>query len=143
MARKWRAATDAEFEAQFDAAVRAGREADAIEPRASSAAYDPDRGIILVELKSGYTLGFSPARIPGLDGASSQELSDVGVSPSGDGLQWPSLDAHASLTGLVIEAFKLDQWAPRLLAQRTTPRRAAASRANGKLGGRPRKDPGP
>ena len=143
MERKWKPMTDAEFDAQFEAAVRAGREADAIEPRADSISYDAKRGIVLVELKGGYTFGFPPARIPGLEGASEKELCEASISPSGDGLEWASLDAHASLTGLVTEAFRLHQWAPRLLAQRTTPRRAAASRANGKLGGRPRKNSRP
>lgn len=93
----------------------------------------------MVELRNGYTFGFPPERVPGLGGATREQLSEATISPSGDGLLWDNLNAHASLTGIVAEAFNLEQWAPRLLGQRTSEAKAAAARENGKKGGRPRR----
>jgi len=137
MARNWKPATDEEFDRRYEAAVREGREADRIEPRAARVVYDPDRGLILVELRGGFAFGFPPERVPGLEGASREALSNVRISPSGDGLRWEELDAHASLTGLVAEAFNLREWAPRYLGRLTSEAKAAAARENGRKGGRP------
>lgn len=137
MVPNWKPAADDAFDRQYEAAVREGREADRIEPRAERVGYDPERGLVVVELRSGFAFGFPPERVPGLRGASREVLSDVRLSPSGDGLHWEALDAHASLTGLVAEALNLREWAPRYLGQFTSEAKAAAARENGRKGGRP------
>jgi hypothetical protein len=67
----------------------------------------------------------------------------VRISPSGDGLHWDDLDAHASLTGLMAGALNLREWAPRILGQVRSEAKARAARANGAKGGRPRRSPRP
>jgi hypothetical protein len=62
----------------------------------------------------------------------------VRISPSGDGLHWDELDAHLSLTGLMVEALNLREWAPRFMGARKSEAKAAAARQNGAKGGRPR-----
>ena len=48
------------FEARFQQATKAAKDADAIEPRAESAFYDKKNNRIVVELKSGCTFIFPP-----------------------------------------------------------------------------------
>lgn len=114
------------------------READRIEPRANTVGYDPRKGLILVELRSGFAFGFPPERVPGLAGTSARQLAAVRVSPSGDGLHWEELDVHVSLTGLMSEALNLREWAPRVMGQVRSEAKARAARLNGMKGGRPR-----
>lgn len=130
---------DAEFERQNEAAIRESREADRIEPRAQAVTYDVRRGLVVVELRSGFAFCFPPERVAGLEGAAAADLGRVEISPSGDGLHWDELDVHASLTGLVVESLNLREWAPRLMGQVRSPAKARASRLNGLKGGRPRR----
>ena len=128
-----------DFERQNEAAIREAREADRIEPRANTVTYDPEKGLVLVELRSGFAFGFPPERVAGLDESSAKQLAEVEISPSGDGLRWDSLDVHVSLTGLVAEAMNLKEWAPRIMGQTRSDKKSRASRINGLKGGRPRK----
>jgi hypothetical protein len=131
--------TGAEFERQNEAAVREAREADRIEPRASSARYDAQQGLVLVELRSGFVFGFPPERIAGLEDAKAKALARIRISPSGDGLHWSDLDVDASLSGIVALALNLQEWAPRFMGQARSEAKARAARRNGLKGGRPRR----
>jgi hypothetical protein len=128
-----------DFERQNEAAVREAREADRIEPRASAVRYDADRGLVIVELRSGFAFGFPPERVSELDSRSAEQLADVRISPSGDGLHWDDLDVDVSLTGLVADALNLREWAPRYMGQARSEAKARAARRNGLKGGRPRR----
>ena len=128
-----------EFARQNEAAIREAREADRIEPRANTARYDPHKGLVLVELRSGFAFGFPPERVPGLEDIDAQQLAQVRISPSGDGLHWDDLDVQLSLTGLMFEALNLKDWAPRIMGQVRSEAKARAARRNGLKGGRPRK----
>jgi hypothetical protein len=135
--------SDTDFEKQNELAIRAAREADRIEPRANAAIYDPTKGMLLVELRSGFAFGFPPERIPGLAGKTATKLSEVRISPSGDGLHWDDLDVQVSLTGLISEALRLSEWAPRIMGQNRSEAKSRAARINGLKGGRPRQTPKP
>ena len=134
---------DPEFEQQNESAVREAREADRIEPRANSVRYESHLGLVLVELRSGFVLGFAPERIPGLSGASAKELANARISPSGDGLHWDDLDVDVSLTGLVADGLNLRDWAPRFMGQVRSEAKARAARLNGMKGGRPKRATNP
>jgi hypothetical protein len=136
-------AGDADFDRQNEQAIRAAREADRVEPRARAARYERDQALVLVDLRSGYAFGFPPERVPGLEQATPAQIERVRISPSGDGLHWDELDAHASLTGLMAEALNLREWAPRILGQVRSEAKARAARANGMKGGRPRQSARP
>lgn len=127
-----------EFDRQNEEAIRAAREADQVEPRATSATYDQTLALVLVHLRSGFAFGFPPERVPGLRDATKKQLSNVRISPSGDGLHWDELDVDASLTGLVVDALNLQDWAPRIMGQVRSEAKARAARKNGLKGGRPR-----
>ena len=80
--------------------------------------------------------------VPGLEQASETTIESILVSPAGDALSWPSLDVDVYVPGLVARAF-----GTRLLAastgrqggRRRSKAKAAAAKANGAKGGRPRK----
>jgi hypothetical protein len=132
---------DDALRAQFAAAREAERVADLTEPRAREAYYDPATGRIVVELKQGGAFAFPPDLYPELTGRSPQELSLVEPSINGEGLAWDDIDVYIAVAGVLVRM--LGPAMPRAFAQRggssTSERKAAAARANGARGGRPRK----
>jgi hypothetical protein len=130
---------DTEFERRNEAAVREARRADRVEPRASAVSYDPGCALIIVELRAGIAIGIRPDLVPGLAGATPEQLGRVRISPSGDGLHWDDLDIDISLTGLIADALNLREWAPRIMGQTRSDAKTRAARMNGVKGGRPRR----
>lgn len=131
-------APEARLEVQYEVAIREAHEADLIEPRATATAYDPRQGLILVRLRGGCAFGFPPDQVDGLGNATADQLSNIRLSPSGDGLHWDELDVDVSLTGLMARALNLREWAPRIMGQVRSEAKARAARKNGMKGGRPR-----
>lgn len=89
------------FDKECERAVKAGKRANATEPRAVSARYDPHSHQVIVRLRSGEDFAFSPALVPNLRGASVGDLAEVEVTPSGAGLHWERLDEDLSVPALV------------------------------------------
>lgn len=110
--------------------------------RAISAFYDRRTGRVMLELTRGYVFGFPTNAIRALAKARPEELAQVKLSPGGGGLHWEALDIDLSVPGLLLSSLGRSQQRSELarLAGRSTSRlKAAASRANGAKGGRPRK----
>ena len=76
------------------AAARAGR------PKAVSAHYDDVADRIVVHLDTGAELVFAPRDMKWLEGATLAQLGRIDISPLGDGLHWPDLDADIFLPPL-------------------------------------------
>lgn len=110
---------------------------------AVAARYDRAMDRIVVDLQSGLELAFPPHRAEGLDNAKPTDLAEIEISPSGLGLHWPALDADLYLPALLDGVFGSRRWMAALMGKRgghaRTAPKAAAARANGQLGGRPRK----
>lgn len=136
---------DEAFRAQVARAREAERAADLTEPRARNARYDRSANRIVVELKSGAGFSVPTAMLPELQGAAPDELARVEPVSGGEGLGWDDLDVHVSVAGIL--ARMLGPEMVRAFARRggraTSERKAAAARANGARGGRPRKQPEP
>jgi hypothetical protein len=112
-------------------------------PAATSARFDRKSGNIIVTLSSGVGIFFSPKDVQGLEDASPAQLSQIEITPSGFGLHFPKLDADLYVPSLLEGTLGSRKWmAARLGAQggkARTKAKATAARANGALGGRPRK----
>ena len=110
---------------------------------ATAARFDRTSGRIIISLGSGMELILSPKRIESLESATPAQLSPIEISPSGFGLYFPKLDADIYLPALLEGVFGSKKWMAAQLGslggQRTSTAKKRAARANGKLGGRPRK----
>jgi hypothetical protein len=129
-------------DAEIDAALAAGAAARQAEPRAAAARYDPALDRVVVELTNGCTFAFPPCLAQGLEGATTDDLARVEVLGAGTGLHWKALDVDLALPGLLSGLFGTAAHMARRAGRATSPAKAAAARANGARGGRPRRSAG-
>jgi hypothetical protein len=107
-----------------------------------SARYDSEADAIELRFGGGGSMSIPRNLVPGLEKASETKTASIVVSPSGDALSWPSLDVDVYVPGLVERAFGTRLFAAstgRLGGRRRSKAKAAAAKANGAKGGRPRK----
>jgi len=111
--------------------------------RAISAHYDRANDRIVVELSSKLAVSFRPADAQGLEHAKPSDLSEIEISPSGFGIHFPRLDADFYVPALLEGFLGSRKWMAARMGevggQARSRAKKAASRANGRLGGRPRK----
>ncbi len=111
---------------------------------ATEARYDRKRDRIVISLSSGLEVGFAPHDAQGLENATSSQLGKIEISPSGLGIHFPKLDADLYLPALLEGFFGSRRWMAARLGvvggKAKSPAKVSAARANGKLGGRPRKN---
>jgi len=126
---------------EFDRANARARARRRTSPHATSARFD--KGRIVIELSAGLTISFHPRDAQGLGNARPADLRDIEISPSGFGLHFPRLDADLYIPALLEGLFGSRRWAAAQLGARggkaTSAAKAQAARANGLLGGRPRR----
>ena len=120
-----------------------GSELRKVFPHAVSAHYDRPSGRVVVELSSKLTVSFSPRDAQGLENAKPTQLAKIEVSPSGFGLHFPKLDADLYVPALLEGFLGSRKWMAARLGEiggrSRSQAKKAASRANGRLGGRPRR----
>lgn len=127
-------------DAAIDAASARGRAIRESLPHAAAARYDAKSGRIMVDLVNGATFAFPPHLAQGLEEATPDELAEIEISGAGYGLHWPRLDVDLAVPALLNGIFGTAKWMARQAGQATSPAKAAAARANGAKGGRPRKN---
>lgn len=127
----------------IDAATQRGKAFMAEHPQAVAARYDSTRGLVEIALANGAIFSFPPRLAQALQGATSVHLKEIEVVGSGTGLHFPMIDADLYIPALVEGVFGSKAWMAASLGREgglaRTERKSAAARANGKLGGRPRK----
>ena len=127
----------------FKAANQRAKNLQSSIPRAVSAHFDRKSGRIVINLSSKLTLSFSPRDAQGFENAKPSQLDKVEISPSGFGIHFPKLDADLYVPGLLEGFLGSRKWMAARLGQAGGQSRSlakkAAAKANGKLGGRPRK----
>ena len=128
---------------EFAAANARGRKMLRTTPNAVAARYDEGRDRIVVELSTGAEVAFAPRDAQGLEAATPEDLAEIAIEPPGFGLHFPRLDADLYLPALLEGLLGSKVWAASRMGQAggkaRTPAKQAASRANGRRGGRPRK----
>lgn len=115
-------------------------------PQAVGAIYNPATGLVCIQLSNGVVIGLPAAQTEGLEGANTKALSDIRISPSGYGIHFPKLDVDLYLPALMEGIFGTKAWMAergRKGGQASSKAKKEAARANGKLGGRPRKSEEP
>jgi hypothetical protein len=127
----------------FERANQHAKDRQARFPRALSARYDHKTGRIVIHLSSKLIVSFSPGDVEGLEDARPLQLNQIEISPSGFGIHFPAVDADLYVPGLLEGFLGSKTWIAARLGQTggrsSSKAKKAASRANGKLGGRPRK----
>jgi hypothetical protein len=127
----------------FELANQRAKDLQASVPRVVGAHYDRKAGRVVIELTSKLMVSFSPGDVEGLEGADASQLSEIEISPSGFGLHFPAIDADLYVPALLDGILGSKKWMASRLGQIGGQSRSrakkAASRANGRLGGRPRK----
>lgn len=130
-------------DAEIERAEARGRKLLETEPRATSVHFDRSRGRVVVDLMNGCAYAFPAQLVQDLQGADHDDLADVEIDGMGFNLHWPRLDVDLHVPALVAGIFGTRAWMTKELARRagqaTSSAKAAASRANGLKGGRPRK----
>lgn len=130
---------------EFEAAKRRGE--DRLRgPRAEAAHYDAGRNRVIIRLSTGIELGFAPRDVEGLQNATTEALKVIEIEALGLGIHFPLLDADLYVPALLEGVLGSKRWMAAQLGAaggrvRSTAK-AAASRANGKRGGRPSKQAG-
>jgi hypothetical protein len=126
----------AEFKAptqqEFDTITRRTAQSTRHQLLAVEARYDPRIERVMITLNNGTVVGFPLSTLPGLEQATRQDLRKIEIEGGGYGLHVAALDADISIPSLLE-----DQLGSTIMRRAVA--RAGASRANGRLGGRPRK----
>jgi hypothetical protein len=129
----------------FELANQRAKDLERSVPRVVAAHYDRKTSRVVILLSSKLIVSFSPGDSEGLEDARAAQLQEIEISPSGFGIHFPALDADVYVPGLFEGILGSKRWMASRLGQiggqSKSRAKKAASRANGKLGGRPRKAP--
>ena len=127
----------------FEQAKLRAKDLEARIPRVVSAHYDRKMGRIVINLSSNLIVSFSPGDVEGLEAARPSQLNQIEISPSGFGIHFPAVDADVYIPSLLEGLLGSETWMASRLGQiggrSRSKAKKAASRTNGRLGGRPRK----
>jgi hypothetical protein len=128
---------------EFEAATARAEQRLRDQPHIVRASYDDKLGRVILTLSSGAWFAFRPEDAQGLQGASIAQLRKIEITPSKFGIDFPLLDAQFDVGGLLLGQFGSRKWMAQCLGAAggsvRSKAKSTAARANGKLGGRPRK----
>jgi hypothetical protein len=128
---------------EFEMANRRGERMRVAVPKAIAARYDRATGRVVIHLSSRLDVSFSPYDAQGLENAKPSQLDEIEISPSGLGIHFPKLDADLYLPSLLEGFLGSTRWMAsrmgRVGGKSRSAAKRAASKANGRMGGRPKK----
>ncbi|MES2393852.1 MAG: DUF2442 domain-containing protein [Acidobacteriota bacterium] len=134
---------DKQWEEEVERATQSAEQMRHEIPHIVKAHYDPKLRRIILSVSSGAWFAFRPEDAQGLEHATDAQLKKMEISFSGYGVYFPLLDEDFWYPSLLQGQFGTRKWmAARLGSAGGASRSKAkvtAARANGKLGGRPRK----
>jgi len=143
MEGKWTPLGDEQLDREIEDARRQSRILDQREPRAVSARYNQRTRRIEVELADGCLFAFPAESAEGLQGATANQLKQIEIVGDGYALRWEELDADYTVAGLLAGRLGSRAWMrehARRAGSAKTVAKARAARANGRKGGRPRRN---
>jgi hypothetical protein len=91
--------------------------------------------------RSGQVVAIPVRLVDELEGATEAQIRHVNVSPMRDAIAFPDIDVHIYVPGLLTDVLGalIRAEIGRRAGAKSTPKKAAAVRENGKRGGRPKK----
>jgi hypothetical protein len=122
---------------EIEKAMTRGRLIAETELRVLSAGYDRRLRKIKLKLSNESEFIFPPKLVAGLANVPENDLSHIEILGIGFGISWPHLDIDLSLQGLLQGVFGSRQWMAKQAGMVKSEKKAAASRENGRKGGRP------
>jgi hypothetical protein len=130
-------------EAEMDALLRRAAEREKIATKICAARYDARHDVVIIGLSTQSTVEVPRARIAGFANADPAALADLAINPGAESLWSANVDDGVLLEQLLAITYGEDlvmTVGARFAARRRSPAGSAASRENGKKGGRPRKN---
>jgi hypothetical protein len=124
-------------------AARRGKEELNFAPRAVGTS--SENGLVAVRLSTGWSFMFDPRIFKPFQKLTDDQIAEVKPLGQGFALVWPSLDLHLGVGGLIYDLIGpkfIEAESARRRGAATSVKKKAASRKNGKLGGRPKKSNG-
>jgi len=126
---------------QIGSALAQARKFAASDRRVVRVAYEKKPDLVTLHLDDGVRVSIPRMNLQGLQDAKPAQLSKIEILGRGTGLHWPLLDVDHYVPGLLNHTFGTSHWMAELGRRggaATSAAKAAAARANGKKGGRPR-----
>lgn len=127
---------------QMLAARKRAQELKSHVPKVVSARFDATHRLLVIGFENGAFVSLPSSVLQGVDRAHAQDMRVIEVSPSGYGIHIPAIDADFHVPALLQGVFGTSAWMTersRKGGQSSSAAKQAAAKANGKLGGRPRK----
>lgn len=128
-------------DAQIESARQQALEFETSDRRAVRVEYEKKADLVTLRLTDGVRVSIPRVLLQGLKKASPAQLAKVELLGRGTGIHWPLLDVDHYVPGLLNHIFGTSRWMAELGRRggsATSVRKAAAARANGKKGGRPK-----
>lgn len=103
--------------------------------------YGPGLDLLVLKLTDGRRHLIPREDLQGLESATKEQIAHVEILGGGTGLHWPDLNVDLYVPALLRGISGNSQWMAKIGKRggmATTPAKKKASRANGKLGGRPK-----
>lgn len=111
-------------------------------PRAVAVQFDGRQRLLVIQLESHALVCFRDVDLQGLAGVDARDLETIEITPDGYGLHFPAIDQDFSVPALLEGFVGTRKWMAergRKGGQSTSTAKRSAAQANGRLGGRPRK----
>lgn len=132
--------TQQEIDNQIEAAIALS--AEKTQPSASGVSYDAEKRKLVIQFDNGCEFSCPVLLLQGVCDLSDSEIAKVKLTPAGWGLTWEEADIDLGVNEIVNGVFGTKAWMREIAAKggrSKSEKKRAASRENGKKGGRPRK----
>jgi len=136
--------TQQEIDNQIEAAIARQIELEKTQLKACGVSYDREKRKLFIQFDNGCEFSCPILLLQGVGELSDDEISKVKLTPAGWGLTWEDADIDLGVNELVQGIFGTKAWMKKIAAKggrSKSEKKKAASRENGKKGGRPKKIP--